>query len=294
MIVGAIDIGSNAARLLIVDVSNYKTGETDYTKINLVRVPLRLGLDVFENGLIGAQKQLQLLETLKSYRHLMNAYSVKNFKAYATSALRDATNQTDILKAVKSGCGINIEVLSGQQEAELLWSAQDVRIMPKNIPLLLIDVGGGSTEITILQKGERVFQKSFNIGTIRILKDQVQKDDWEELKNTLRKETTKFAKLEAIGTGGNINKVFSMSKTKYGKPLLMENLMSYFKTLGALSVKDRVHFYKLKEDRADVIVPALQIYTSIMKWSGITKIHVPQIGLADGIIKQIYSEHYES
>jgi exopolyphosphatase / guanosine-5'-triphosphate,3'-diphosphate pyrophosphatase len=294
MIVGAIDIGSNAARLIIVDVSTYKNSITDFTKVNFLRVPLRLGLDVFESGKIEAVKEKKLIETLKCYRHLMNAHGVEHFEACATSALRDATNQQQILADVQAACGINIQVLSGQQEAELLFSAQDDGAMPSENPLLLIDVGGGSTEVTIYDNHVKTFQKSFNIGTIRILKNQVSEVDWDTLKLVIKSATKQYSKLEGLGTGGNINKVFSMTKTKDGKPLLFENLMYYYKTLGAMTVQDRIHYHKLKEDRADVIVPALQIYTNIMKWAGITKIYVPQVGLVDGIIKKIYKERFEA
>jgi exopolyphosphatase / guanosine-5'-triphosphate,3'-diphosphate pyrophosphatase len=294
MIVGAIDIGSNAARLIIVDVSTYKNSITDFTKVNFLRVPLRLGLDVFESGKIEAVKEKKLIETLKCYRHLMNAHGVEHFEACATSALRDATNQQQILADVQAACGINIQVLSGQQEAELLFSAQDDGAMPSENPLLLIDVGGGSTEVTIYDNHVKTFQKSFNIGTIRILKNQVSEVDWDTLKLVIKSATKQYSKLEGLGTGGNINKVFSMTKTKDGKPLLFENLMYYYKTLGAMTVQDRIHYHKLKEDRADVIVPALQIYTNIMKWAGITKIYVPQVGLVDGIIKKIYKEKFEA
>jgi exopolyphosphatase / guanosine-5'-triphosphate,3'-diphosphate pyrophosphatase len=292
MIVAAIDIGSNAARLLIVDVSTYKNSITDFTKVNLVRVPLRLGLDVFENGTIGVDKENRLIETLKSYRHLMNAYSVTHFEVCATSALRDATNQKEILDNVFKNCGLKIQVLSGQQEADILFSAQEEMELPSKNTLLLIDVGGGSTEITIFDNKVKTFQQSFNIGTIRILKNQVEESDWDKLKSVIKFQTKNYDKIDALGTGGNINKVYSMAKAKDGKPLLFENLMYYYKTLGALTVPDRIHFHKLKEDRADVIVPALQIYTNIMKWTGTQKIYVPQIGLSDGIIKQLYKKYF--
>ncbi len=292
MIVAAIDIGSNAARLLIMDISNYKNKSTDFTKVNLVRVPLRLGLDVFSHGKIGEAKEKQLIETMKSYRHLMNAYGVQQYQACATSALRDATNQAQIIKDVKESCGINIKVLTGEQEAEMLFSTLDQKTIPMDNTLLFIDVGGGSTELTIFDNNEKTFQQSFNIGTIRILKNQVRDADWDGLKEIVKTQTKPYNKIDALGTGGNINKVFSMTNTKDGKPLLFENLMYYYKTLGNLSLADRMHFHKLKEDRADVIVPALQIYTNIMKWAGATKIYVPQVGLADGIIKRIYLENH--
>ena len=290
MRLAAIDIGSNAARLLIQDITTYKDGSLDYTKVNLLRVPLRLGFDVFESGIISEHKTKELIETLKAYRHLMKVYDVKNYRACATSAMRDAKNGEQIVARIQKEIGLNIEIITGSQEAEILYETHLAEKLDNKSNYLYIDVGGGSTELTLYSNNKISFKQSFNIGTIRLLKDKVDAAIWDEMKVALKK----YCKLNtvAIGSGGNINKVFSISKRKNGKPLSLDILKQYYKEMNALTVEERIHKYGFKEDRADVIVPALNIYTTVMRWANISEIFVPQIGLADGIIKLLYKEMY--
>jgi exopolyphosphatase/guanosine-5'-triphosphate,3'-diphosphate pyrophosphatase len=290
MRLAAIDIGSNAARLLIQDITTYKDGSLDYTKVNLLRVPLRLGFDVFESGIISEYKTNELIETLKAYRHLMKVYDVKSYRACATSAMRDAKNGKEIVARVQKEIGLNIEIITGSQEAEILYETHLAEKLDNKSNYLYIDVGGGSTELTLYSNNKVTYKQSFNIGTIRLLKNKVDVAIWDEMKVALKKYCK--SNTVAIGSGGNINKVFSISKRKNGKPLSLDILKEYYKEMNALTVEERIHKYGFKEDRADVIVPALNIYTTVMRWANISEIFVPQIGLADGIIKLLYKEIY--
>jgi exopolyphosphatase / guanosine-5'-triphosphate,3'-diphosphate pyrophosphatase len=284
----AIDIGSNAARLLIAEVTQDKLGKPQFNNLNLIRVPLRLGFDVFEKGEISKEKRGMVLQTMKAYSHLINAYGVKHVITCATSAMRDAQNSHDIIRKVKLETGLEIEIISGDFEASLIYENHVAENMDTDHSYLYIDVGGGSTELTFFADGELVFKKSFNIGTIRLLKDMVDDKNWNEVKEFIKIKTKGYKKIVAIGTGGNINKVFSLSKKKDGKPLSLELLKDYYKEIASFSLEDRINIYKLREDRADVIVPALQIYISVMRWSDSDEIYVPKIGLADGLIQHLY------
>ena len=290
MRLAAIDIGSNAARLLITDVVIDDKGQAQFNKINLVRVPLRLGFDVFEKGKISEEKKYMIVQTIKAYKHLLNVYDVKNLKACATSAMRDATNADEVLKKIKTETGIDINVISGDDEATYIYQNHIAENLDKEHSYLYIDVGGGSTELTFFSNGKLRYKESFNIGTIRLLKDMVTDNNWNDLKEHLRNNTKSSLPMIAIGSGGNINKVFSISKKKDGKPLSLELLKDYLKELSAFSVEDRIKIYKLREDRADVIVPALQIYVNVMRWANIEEIYVPKIGLSDGLIQSLYEE----
>ncbi len=290
MRLAAIDIGSNAARLLIQDITIYKDGSLDFTKVNLVRVPLRLGFDVFEQGFISDTKITMLIETMKAFKHLLLVYEVKEIKVCATSAMRDALNSADIVKQVQELTGLQIEVISGSQEAQILFDTHLADNLDHKFSYLYIDVGGGSTELTLFANNQIKAKQSFNLGTIRLLKNKVEEETWDDLKGFIKTNFKQDKPVAAIGSGGNINKIFSMSKKRIGKPLDIILLRDYYKEMGALSVVERMHKYGFREDRADVIVPALQIYTSVMKWAGIEEIYVPQIGLADGLIKRLYQE----
>jgi exopolyphosphatase/guanosine-5'-triphosphate,3'-diphosphate pyrophosphatase len=290
MRLAAIDIGSNAARLLISDVAD-NNGKTEFNKINLVRVPLRLGFDVFEKREISPEKTDMILHTIKAYKHLCEAYQVDHIKAAATSAMRDSINAQAIIDRVKSETGIGIEVISGGSEASLIYENHIAENMDKDHAYLYIDVGGGSTELTFFAGNKLVFSSSFNIGTIRLLKQQVTEAQWDGMKEYIRKETRNYLNnIIAIGSGGNINKIFSISKRKEGKPLHIELLKDYYKEFSSFSLEDRMQLYKLREDRADVIVPALQIYINVMRWANAQEIFVPKIGLADGLIQHLYAE----
>jgi len=291
MRLAAIDIGSNAARLLISDVITSVSEKPQFQKINLVRVPLRLGFDVFEQQLISGEKEAMILNTLRAYKFLMDAYGVQHVKAAATSAMRDAKNAGDIIEKVKQETGIAIEVISGDTEASLLYENHIAENLSREHAYLYIDVGGGSTELSFFASGALVFKRSFNIGTIRLLKKQVHDNTWDDMKDFLKRSIKGHNfPIIAIGSGGNINKVFSLSKRKEGKPLSIELLKDYYKELSNFTVQERIRIYKLREDRADVIVPALQIYINVMRWADIEEIYVPKIGLADGLIQHLYQE----
>ena len=290
MRLAAIDIGSNAARLLITDVIAGLQGVPEFIKVVLVRVPLRLGFDVFDKGEITAGKADKIIKTIKAYKLLLDVYEVKHLKACATSAMRDAVNATEIIRKVKQETGIEIEVISGDQEASLIYENHVAENMAANESYLYIDVGGGSTELTFFSDGKMIFKKSFNIGTIRLLKNQVNEAAWDDMKEFIRSKTKGYHHVTAIGSGGNINKIFSLSKRKEGKPLGLDLLRDYYKEFSNLSVAQRISLHKLREDRADVIVPALLIYINIMRWADAQEIYVPKIGLADGLIHTLYEE----
>lgn len=289
MKLAAIDIGSNAARLLISEVTE-DGAKPQFTKINLVRVPLRLGFDVFEKGEISKHKQEMIVQTMKAYHHLLKVYDIKHLKACATSAMRDAGNGDEIIKKIRSETGIDIKIISGDEEASYIYENHIAENLDKEHSYLYIDVGGGSTELTFFSDSKLKYKESFNIGTIRLLKGQVEESTWDEMKEHLKTNTKSSLPMIAIGSGGNINKVFSISKKKEGRPLQLELLKDYYKELSAFSVEERIRLYKLREDRADVIVPALQIYINVMRWADIDEIYVPKIGLADGLIQSLYEE----
>ena len=290
MKLAAIDIGSNAVRLLISEVSFDAKNKASFNKISLTRVPLRLGFEVFDTGQISTHKATLLLHTMKAYINLLHAYEVTYVKACATSAMRDASNSAEIISLIKNETGIEIEVISGSDEASFIYENHVAENLDKDHSYLYIDVGGGSTELTFFSNNKLVFKDSFNIGTIRLLKNKVTEEAWDEMKNDIKEKTKGHKEVSAIGSGGNINKVYSLSKHKDNKPLPLELLRDYYKELGNVSLEDRIHIYNLREDRADVIVPALQIYVNVMRWAGATQIYVPKIGLADGLIQHLWEE----
>jgi exopolyphosphatase/guanosine-5'-triphosphate,3'-diphosphate pyrophosphatase len=286
----AIDIGSNAARLLITQVSVDDNNKPTFTKLSLVRVPLRLGFDVFDTGNISSHKINLLLQTMKGFLNLSKAFEVKVMKACATSAMRDASNTADVISLVKEKTGIEIEVISGTEEASLVFENHIAENLDKDYSYLYIDVGGGSTDVTFFSNNAIIFKESFNIGTIRVLKNQVTNEMWNEMKSVIKSRTKGFKTVTAIGSGGNINKVFSLSKRKDGKPLTLNLIRNYYKVMNNISLEERTNMYKLAEDRADVIVPALKIYLRAMRWAGAEKIYVPKIGLADGLVQHLWEE----
>ena len=290
MILAAIDIGSNAARLLISETADCADGSTDFTKLQLLRVPLRLGMDVFSQGFIGPERLDMLTETMKAYRHLMNIYQVSHYRACATSAMRDAANGPEIIDSILQKTGIRIEIINGQQEASLIFETHIAERLAPDRNYLYIDVGGGSTEVTLFAQNKTIFKESFNIGTIRLLNGQVTDAQWERMKVFVKNQIAPYIPLEAIGSGGNINKIFSMSKRKEGRPLSLEVLRTYYNELNAMSVAERMHQYGFRPDRADVIVPALQIFINLMRWTDAKDIYVPKVGLADGLLRKLYAD----
>ncbi|SIR01165.1 exopolyphosphatase [Chryseobacterium sp. RU33C] len=289
MKIAAIDIGSNAARLLIneVKINNRKP---EFIKLNLLRIPLRLGMDVFTIGKIGPEREKMVIDSMKIFSDLMKIYKVDHYRACATSAMRDAANGNEIINLVKDTSGINIEIISGDEEATLIYENHVAEGLDKEFAYLYIDVGGGSTELTFYENGKMVYEKSFNIGTIRLLNNLVTMDNWKEMKDEIKKNIVSKKPIVAIGSGGNINKVFSMSKTKDGKPMSLSHLKKVYKEFNELSVEERMTNYNLREDRADVLVHALGIFNNVMSWSDINRIFVPKISVADGLIHNIYSQ----
>lgn len=292
-VIAAIDIGSNAARQLIVSAKPYADGNVDYTKLNLLRIPLRLGIDVFDKGYITPEREEMMMNTMKTYKLLMDIYKVEHYKACATSAMRDAQNGAQIIERIKQETGIEIEIITGAQEANIIYETHIADKLTKDESYLYIDVGGGSTEITLYNKDKIVFKESFNIGTIRMLNDSVTPEQWEDFRNFIKASAKDIKNIKAIGTGGNINKIFSLSKQKEGKPLRIDLLREYHKELSTASIEERMHIYNIREDRADVIVPALYIYISVMRWAGAQEILVPKIGLSDGLVRMQYHQYYE-
>lgn len=290
MILSAIDIGSNAARLLITDVIENNNQAPYFSKLNLVRIPLRLGFDVFEKGFISPEKTSMLIDTMKAYSHLLKVYKVAGLKACATSAMRDATNSIEIIQKVKQETGIEIEIISGDLEATVIYENHIAETMDSDNSYIYIDVGGGSTELSFFSEGKLQYKQSFNIGTIRLLKNQVDESLWLQMKELIKTRTKGIKKTVAIGTGGNINKIFSLSKKKEGKPLDFNFLKDFHREIYNVSIKDRIRLYQLREDRADVIVPAMQIFINVMRWGDIQEIFVPKKGLADGLIQHLYAE----
>lgn len=289
MIIAAIDIGSNAARLLINEVkTQYK--QPEFIKLNLLRIPLRLGMDVFTMGKIGVEREKMVLDSMKIFSDLMRIYNVEHYRACATSAMRDAANGQEIIKEVKETSGIDIEIISGDEEATLIYENHVAEGLDKNFAYLYVDVGGGSTELTFYENGKMVYERSFNIGTIRLLNDLVTEDNWKEMKEEIKANIISKKPIVAIGSGGNINKVFSLSKTKDGKPMSASYLKKAYKEFASLTLDERMSQYNLREDRADVLVHALKIYNNVMSWSEISRIFVPKISVADGLIHNIYSK----
>lgn len=289
MIIAAIDIGSNAARLLINEVKE-TDGKPDFTKLNLLRIPLRLGFDVFSKGEIGSERKEMVIKTMTIFRELMEVYKVEHYRACATSAMRDAKNGQEIIDIVKEQADINIEIITGDEEATLIYENHVAEGLDKDFAYLYVDVGGGSTELTFYENGEMKYEHSFNIGTIRLLNGLVTQDIWDHMKDEIRDKIKSKIPVVAIGSGGNINKIFSMSKTKDGKPMPVSVIKKYLKEMEKLSVEERMHNYQIREDRADVIVPALTIFSNVMTWADIKQIYVPKISVADGLIHSIYTK----
>ncbi|HML59049.1 MAG TPA: exopolyphosphatase [Ferruginibacter sp.] len=289
MILAAIDIGSNAARLLITEVVSAPGKKTQFNKLNLFRIPLRLGFDVFEHKIIPPEKVTMMHDTMMAFHHLMKTYRVQAYKACATSAMRDAVNAPEIIQSIHAHTGILIEVISGDMEANLIYENHIAENMTTDKGYLYIDVGGGSTELSFFNNGRLFSKRSFNIGTIRLLQRSISDSAWDEMKDHI-KEITRFQQhVIAIGSGGNINKIFSLSKKKEGKPLTIELLREYYRELENVSIEERISRYNLKADRADVIVPALSIYINVMRWAGADEIFVPKIGLSDGLIQNLWA-----
>ncbi|WP_094227029.1 Ppx/GppA phosphatase family protein [Methanolobus psychrotolerans] len=290
----AIDVGSNAVRLLITKVDS-EGMDPVYEKISFVRMPIRLGEDAFIHNNISREKISRLVNIMVAFRYLLDAYEPIDYMACATSAMREADNREEIISLIKDKSGIDLKVISGRKEAKIIYSNHIEKILGNsNSTYLHIDVGGGSTEV-ILFNGDDVFAyRSFNIGTIRIIEGIVTKEDWNEMKQWVKNAIRKHKPDNAIGSGGNINKLFRLSGKKDGTLLQDTDLKDLNTYLKGFTLEQRITKLGLRPDRADVIVPASKIYYSVMKWGNVTHMHVPQLGLAEGIIHVLYDKHKES
>ena len=287
---GAIDIGSNAIRLLISNVIVSDDKEPKFKKSSLVRVPIRLGADAFTSGIISEQNVRRMIDAIEAFKLLMNVHGVKTYKACATSAMREAKNGSEIVEKIKVQTGVKIDIIGGKEEAAIISSTDLNQLIEGNHSYLYVDVGGGSTEITVFTQGKIIISKSFKIGTVRLLnnKKSTNKEIFSNVEKWIKKNTSDLKKVSLIGSGGNINKLFKMSGRTEGKPISYIYLNAQYQFLKQMSFDERVSELSLNPDRADVIIPATKIYLSAMKWSGARKIYVPKIGLSDGIIKSLF------
>lgn len=288
----AIDIGSNAVRLLIAEIQQE---ESDYVfiKDTLIRVPIRLGGDAFVENRISDHKAGLLKKAMSAFRNLMDAYEVEDYMACATSAMRDSSNGPDLVKAIKD-IGIDLQIIDGNREAEIIYSSHIIDKLDPKKNYLYIDVGGGSTELSIFEKSKLTASQSFNIGTIRILDHQDKSEIWDQMKAWIKSNTINYKSLVGIGSGGNINKLFSLSGEKPGDLLGVDTLKSLAEMLKSHTVDERIHKLGLKPDRADVIVPACKIFLNVMKWGRMKEIAVPRIGLVDGIIQSLIDKNLKN
>jgi exopolyphosphatase / guanosine-5'-triphosphate,3'-diphosphate pyrophosphatase len=283
---GAIDIGSNAVRLLIADIIE-NNDSLSFKKNTLIRVPLRLGDDAFLNQHISDKKADDLVKTMHAFRSLMDVYKVTDYLAFATSAMREAKNGNEVVKRIIEEANINLEIIHGQKEAKIIYASHADQAIDKSKTYLYVDVGGGSTELSLFSAGELVASKSFNLGTIRILDNQDTEETWSEMHDFLREHTRNFKAISGIGTGGNINKLYKLADEKDKAPMSFSKLKSLYTYLNSFSLKDRINVLGLNQDRADVIIPACEIYLSVMKWGGIKQMYVPSVGMVDGIIQTL-------
>ncbi|MDN3723625.1 rod shape-determining protein [Aequorivita sp. SDUM287046] len=287
---GAVDIGSNAIRLLVVTVIEEQGKETLFKKTSLVRVPIRLGAEVFLAGKISDNSANRMLDAMMAFKLLMKTHNIKRFRACATSAIREATNGRQLAETVLAKTGIPINIIDGNDEAAIIASTDLKNLIQDDKVFLYVDVGGGSTELTVFATGKYVTSKSFKVGTVRLLEGLVDENIWEAMETWIKNETKEFKKISMIGSGGNINTIFKKSGKKIGKPLSYFYLSNYYELIQSLTFEQRITELDMNPDRADVVVPATRIYLSAMKWSGAKNVFVPKIGLSDGIIRSLYNE----
>lgn len=292
MLYGAIDIGTNAARLLIGEI--VKEGKVTFIrKVSYTRIPLRLGYDVFDNELISPEKENDFVKTIQSFKLISEVFKVKGLRACATSAMREAQNGKAVQKRIKKETGVHIEIINGDEEAKLIFGTFNFLNIEKDIAYIVVDVGGGSSEITLFDNGKKIAEKSFKIGTIRMLKEKTNPAIWAEMNAWIKNNTDSNHQYRVFGTGGNINKCHKLLGKQVNKAIDYEEIKALYDELKDLSLNQRMMKYQLKEDRADVIVPALKIYKHIMKGMRATEIFVPKIGLVDGVIYGLYQQGSE-
>ncbi|MFM2230542.1 MAG: Exopolyphosphatase [Bacteroidota bacterium] len=284
----AIDIGSNAMRLLITNIVEQEGKETQFNKSALIRVPIRLGQDAFTSGIISEENKTRMVDAMEAFRLLMKVYKVERYKACATSAMRDSKNGKEVAQLIKSKADIDIEIIDGKMEAAIIASSELHSFIASDRTYLYVDVGGGSTEFSLFSEGKMVTSKSFRNGTVRLINDMVPEETWSEIESWIKEICAPYDEIILIGSGGNINKLFKLSGKLQDKPLSYLYLNSQYQYLNSLTYEQRIAELGLNTDRADVIIPATRIYLNAMKWSGARKIFVPKIGLSDGIVKAMY------
>ena len=290
----AIDIGSNAMRLLFTRVIENANQNPFFIKESLIRMPLRLGHDAFTVGEISKTNSVKFLNTLLGFKNLIEAYGPLSYRACATAAMRNAKNGLELVRRVKETSGIELDIISGQEEASMILSRNINQYLKTKKEYIHIDVGGGSTELTIISDGKKQNSKSFSIGSVRLLEDRVEKLDWELMREWIIKNTKSLGPFKAIGSGGNINKIASMLGRYKGESVDYIDIKHLMKKIDAKNIEDRITVLGLRPDRADVIIHASKIYLNCMEWAGAKKIIVPQSGLADGIVGQLYDNYKSS
>ena len=287
---GAIDIGSNAVRLLVANVIEEKNKEPQFKKSSLVRVPIRLGSDAFVTGKISDENIKRMIDAMEAFKLIMKVHGVEKYKACATSAMREAENGAEVIATILKNTEIDIDIIDGKKEAAIISSTDLNQLIESDSTYLYVDVGGGSTEFTLFSKGRIINSKSFKIGTVRLInnKKSENKAIFKEVQEWIEDNTKIYKRISLIGSGGNINKLFKMSGRTEGKPISFIYLNAQYQFLKQMTYQERISELSLNPDRADVIIPATKIYLSAMKWSGSRKIYVPKIGLSDGIIKSLF------
>ena len=290
----AVDIGSNAIRLLIATVIEKEGFPTQFKKTSLVRLPIRLGADVFLKGNISSGNYKRLLDAMQAYSLIIKTHNVVAFRACATSAMREAKNGKEIVSKLKAATGIDIQIIDGNDEAAIIASTDLMQLISDNKVFLYVDVGGGSTEFTVFANGKNIASHSFKLGTVRIINGMVEDTMWEQAQQWVTQHTKAYSKINVIGSGGNINSIYRFSEKKVGQPLSYLFMSNFYEKVKQYDYNQRVFELKMNPDRADVIIPATRIYLSAMKWAKAKNMYVPKIGLADGIVKQLYNERKTS
>ena len=287
----AIDIGSNAIRLLITNVIIKKGFPIKFIKSSIVRVPIRLGQESFTIGEISSKNVSKIVQTIKAFKHIIKVNEVKSSLAFATSALREANNSKEIIKEVKKKTKLKIEIIDGSKEAKIISLNNIFEYLNKNRIFIYVDVGGGSTEFSIIENGKRKNSKSFKIGTIRMINKITSEDVWNQIRIWIKSNIRQHSKIALIGSGGNINKIFKIAGVLDSRPLTLIKLNSIYKSLIKMSYEERIINFDLNPDRSDVIIPAAEIFLKALEWSESSEIYVPKVGLADGMVRLLYRKY---
>ncbi len=284
----AIDIGSNAMRLLVTNIVEQEGCAPQFNKSSLVRVPIRLGQDAFTVGEISEENIDRMVDAMKAFKLLMKVHKVEQYRACATSAMREAYNGKEVAEIIKKKADVKIDIIDGKKEAAIIAASDLKQFITSDKAYLYVDVGGGSTEFSLFFEGKIIASKSFKNGTVRLLNEMVNDIVWQEMEKWIKANVEPFENITLIGSGGNINKLFKLSEKNQDKPLSYMYVQSQYQKLNSMTYEQRIADLGLNPDRADVIIPATRIYLNAMKWSGARHIYVPKIGLSDGIVKAMY------